>query len=113
MTWGILRIIERCQIVFLTCQESTRTGQSLGRPLKTSADTGWHSCPWCLYPPTAPLCDASSLEEDKQTFRASRSTDCEFDEAQNLSYEPVECRGEAVTPQCSKTVCHHKGESTV
>lgn len=44
-----------------TCRGSTRTGRSLGPPLETSADTGWHSCPLYRYPPAAPPCDASSL----------------------------------------------------
>lgn len=50
-----------CVCVERTCQGSTRTVQSLGRPPEISADTGWHSCPCWLCPRAVPLCDASSL----------------------------------------------------
>ena len=50
-----------CMCVERTCQGSTRTVQSLGRPPEISADTGWHSCPCWLCPRAVPLCDASSL----------------------------------------------------
>ena len=50
----------------LTCQGSTRTAQNWGLLLETSADTGWHSCPWCPYRPAAPRCDASSLADGRE-----------------------------------------------
>lgn len=51
-----------CVCMRRTCQGSTRTVRSWGRPPETSADTGWHSCPCWLCPRAVPRCDASSLE---------------------------------------------------
>ena len=56
-----------CGCAQCTCQGSTRTVQSWGRPPETSANTGWHSYPCWLCHRAVPLCDASSLGKKKVT----------------------------------------------